>query len=69
MAREVDSREIDETALDIDRDEPHANLVADIRPLEPLDDAPLDGDGEQSSSGAFGRRSGHQRGKLLPYQT
>ena len=34
-------------------------------PSNPSDDAPLDGDGEQSSPGAFGGRSGHQRGKLL----
>jgi hypothetical protein len=48
-ARAIDSCKIDKPALDVDGEQLHTNLIADIGTLEPADDASLGGEGEETS--------------------
>ena len=52
-SRRTDSPEIDEAPLDIDREQLHANPVADIQAIEPLDEFPFHRHLEEPYPGAF----------------
>jgi hypothetical protein len=61
----VDCLEIDQPALDVDRDQLDANLTAHIHAFEPADHSPFDRDGQESGPGAFLGRAGDSRGTVF----